>query len=1023
MVSLSVTCRARGLRVGLLGVVAVAAAFVAAPAVRAEDGTPVPTADAAQTAPAAAPASTTTGGEQSSGSVATPSQSPGGDKPVATGDPANGASQAPGAPDGRSTNDASLGSSGSAPGQSDPGPGNSAAAPGQSGEQGASVAQAANSGANAQQQGVGNTKVDVRVDKPGNGPQVSQENQAEANADAATVAETSAPATSEQSAAAAAEASQSDVQNTAVTVRVGSAGDDAGVAQANVVAATASTTVVPSSDGQSGIDESASAAATQDDVTNTSVSIRVFSPGVDGPVTQTNDAVAAADTSGPAGATATATQNDVQNTHVSVRVESSGTSGAVSQQSASSSTAGPATGSGVAVATTANGVDTALSVVVDGDHLAQPGPNGLQVWIWTWNWDRNEADAIEASLDAQPSSWDWIWSGANGQNGNQLGQVTSRAATQDEQTPGSWTWNWDWTREGAPNWTWRWGWQGALPCESCIWIWNWTWNWTGQPAPTGSTAAPSESANMSGSPEQSNTVVASAAATVTADVTQKIVQDGDGEQFAGQLVSVEQLAEAQATATQTDVESVATANLLSPQVNRVTSVASVTVGGDVSQQVEQAMLVGDDGAAAQWSGQEIDLVQHGRAEVRSAQHDVSLRTSGTVLAAGEASAVTVAGVDQRLAQDALVDGGATDQWAGQLTLVEQTGDAVSVVEQTQAAGSRSGGHTARAQAASSAVGLVDQDVSQSAVRGGGLGSQTAMQMTYIGQTGTATATTTQQAGGSTSPVASSDATAANRALVVQVGVQESSGALALDVQDLTQQSIVVQDAVAVSTSAGGIAGSAIVVNCAIVQQIATQSLAGGPLMASSADLSAFCAPPSAERVGGPSDEPALVSGTSTVLSAVQPTPSSSAPPTVDLDVALFHGHPSAAAPTARARATTPRVRPVRTAPGSGLGRPVPGSLHITQISVPPPTQARLDTRPGDHAGAGDAGREPPLPPAGDPPLWVSALAAVGASGAGPSGIAAILSAFALVPPLLRRAREGSVVRRPIGAFSQVDVPV
>lgn len=1019
MVSLSVTCRARGLRVGLLGVVAVAAALAAAPAVRAEAGTPLPTADAAQSAPAAAPASTTTGGEQSSGSVATPSQSPGGDKPVATGDAANGPSQAPSAPNGRSTNDASPGSSGSAPGQSDPGPGNSDAAPGESGEQGASVAQGANSGANAQQQGVGNTKVDVRVDKPGNGPQVSQENQAEANADASTVAETSAPATSDQSAAAAAEASQSDVRNTAVTVRVGSAGDDAGVDQANVVAATASTTVVPPSDGHSAVDESASAAATQDDVTNTSVSIRVFSPGVDGPVTQTNDAVAAADTSGPAGANASATQSDVQNTHVSLRVESSGTSGAVSQQSASSSTAG----SGVAVATTANGVDTDLSVVVDGDRLAQPGPNGLQVWIWTWNWDRNEADALEASLDAQPSSWDWIWNGANGQNGNQLGQVTSRAATQNEQTRGSWTWTWDWTREGAPNWTWGWDWQGALPCESCVWIWNWTWNWTGQPAPTGSTAAPPEPANSSGSPEQSNTVVASAVATVTADVTQKIVQKGDGEQFAGQLVSVEQLAAAQATATQTDVESVATANLLSPQANRVTSVASVTIGGDVSQQVEQAMLVGDDGAAAQWSGQETDLVQHGRAEVRSAQHDVSLRTSGTVLAAGEAGAVTVAGVDQRLAQDALVGGGATDQWAGQLTLVEQTGDAVSVVEQTQAAASRSGAHTARAQAASSAVGLVDQDVSQSAVRGGGLGSQTAMQITYIGQTGTATATTTQQAGGATSPVGSSDATAANRALVVQVGVQESSGALALHVQDLTQQSIVVQDAVAVSTSAGGIAGSAIVVNCAIVEQTATQSLAGGPLMASSADLSAFCAPPSAAPPGGTSDETTLVSGTSTVLSAVQPAPSSAPSSSVELDVALFHGHPSAAAPTARARATTPRVQPVRTEPGSALERPVPGSLHITQISVPPPTQARLDTRPGDHAGAGDAGREPPLPPAGDPPLWVSALAAVGASGAGPSGIAAILSAFALVPPLLRRAREGSVVRRPIGAFSQVDVPV
>jgi hypothetical protein len=55
-------------------------------------------------------------------------------------------------------------------------------------------------------------------------------------------------------------------------------------------------------------------------------------------------------------------------------------------------------------------------------------------------------------------------------------------------------------------------------------------------------------------------------------------------------------------------------------------------------------------------------------------------------------------------------------------------------------------------------------------------------------------------------------------------------------------------------------------------------------------------------------------------------------------------------------------------------------------------------------------------------VWVSALAAA-VTGTGPSGIAAILLAFVLVPPLLLRAREGSVVRRPATVFARVEVPV
>jgi hypothetical protein len=1008
----------------------VVATLAAAPAVRADNGASVATADAPQSAAAAAATTPETGGEQAPDAAATPTAPAGGDQSAAVGDVAAGAGETAGAAEGAGASDAALGNSDAAPGHTDPGPGNSDAAPGHTdpapgnsdaapghsdGEQGASVAQSADSSANAQQQGVGNTNVDVRVDTPGNGPQVSQENRAEGSAEAAITAESSTPAISDQSAASAAAASQADVQNTAVSVRVGSPGDDAGVDQSNIVAATASTTVVPPAEGPSEVDESASAAATQDGVANTSVSIRVFSPGTDGPLTQTNDAAATADTSGPGGASAAATQNDAQNTHVSVRVESAGSSGPVSQQSASSTSAG----TGVAVATTGNGVDTDLSVVVDGDHLAQPGANGLQVWIWTWNWDRDESDALGGSVDAQPSTWDWIWSDANGQPGNGFGQATTRTATQDEQTPGSWTWSWSWTRDGLPNWMWQWDRRDALPCASCVWIWNWTWNWTGQPAPTGSAAPPVELGTVPGAQEQANVVVANAVATVSADVTQTIAQDGAGEQFAGQLLTVDQFADASASATQSDVASVATAALLAPQLNRVTGHASVTVAGDLVQRVEQTMLVDEDGTAVQWSGQEIDLVQHARADVRVTQRGVSVWTAGTHVAAGVSSADAAAGVDQHVVQDALVGGGETDQSAGQLTLLEQTGTAVSMVEQTDAPAARFVAGTARARSASGAVARVDQDVAQSAARGGGLGSQTAMQIAYVGQTGVASATTSQRAGGASSAVAASDATAANRALVVQVGVQESSGALALDVQDLTQQSIVVQDAVAVSTSAGGIAGAAVAVNCAIVQQTAAQSLAGGTVTASNADLAAFCAPPSAVPTGGTGVEPVLLSGTSSVL-AVESAAGTSVPVS-DVDVAVSHGRRSAAAPVLRARATATRVSPMRPEPGAG--RPATGLPLTTQISVPPPTQARLDTRPGDHAGAGDAGREPPLPPAGDPPLWVSALAAAAAGGAGPSGIAAILLAFALVPPLLVRAREGSVVRRPAGAFSQVDVPV
>ena len=153
------------------------------------------------------------------------------------------------------------------------------------------------------------------------------------------------------------------------------------VQQANTAGAHAATSVTPPAKGHATNAESAIAAAAQDGASNTNVSIRVFSPGSDGTVGQSNHAAAAAETSGPDGANATATQAGARNTNVSIRVESDGTTGAVTQMSGSTATA---SGDGDATATTQGGLDTDLSVVVDGNDLVKPGDGGLQIWEWTW---------------------------------------------------------------------------------------------------------------------------------------------------------------------------------------------------------------------------------------------------------------------------------------------------------------------------------------------------------------------------------------------------------------------------------------------------------------------------------------------------------------------------------------------------------------------------------------------------------------------------------------------------------------
>ena len=415
-------------------------------------------------------------------------------------------------------------------------------------------------------------------------------------------------------------------------------------------------------------------------------------------------------------------------------------------------------------------------------------------------------------------------------------------------------------------------------------------------------------------PDQANLAFAGAEASVTGYVAQTINQDGVGEeaQYAGQLVSVDQSADAVATATQSDVGTLVMGNDLIPHFNLVVSHAAATVRADLSQQVDQAMLVGGEGDAAQWSGQEIDVVQAARADVGSGQSGITLRNGGRGRAEGTAAATTVADVDQRVAQVALVVGGTTDQWAGQLTLVEQVGEAVSVVDQTAATvphfvgeerprarhlrrGCR-GRPEARAECGARWGDRVPDRNAGRVCRPGRLEHRH-----HDPADG--------KRGGACNERSTGDQPGTGRA----GRASAERGALALDIQDLSQQSIVVQSAIAVWTSAGGLAGDAVVFNCAAVQQSAGEIARGrGPGIPESRDISTFCAPPAAV-----SDTAHSTAGLESAVSRVFATPpaveASASGVLIDglLDVMVFHDHRRLSPAARGTRATTPRLRLVR----------------------------------------------------------------------------------------------------------------
>ena len=131
----------------------------------------------------------------------------------------------------------------------------------------------------SEQRDVDNTSIAVHVDEPGDGTPVGQENRATADAAASTSAavENAGEASVQQDAQADASAAQSGVSNTSIVMRVGSPGDDPGVSQANLATSTASASAALGSGDAAYGAQGATATVTQEGITNTAVSVRVSS--------------------------------------------------------------------------------------------------------------------------------------------------------------------------------------------------------------------------------------------------------------------------------------------------------------------------------------------------------------------------------------------------------------------------------------------------------------------------------------------------------------------------------------------------------------------------------------------------------------------------------------------------------------------------------------------------------------------------------------------------------------------------
>ena len=361
--------------------------------------------------------------------------------------------------------------------------------------------------------------------------------------------ETSVPQTptsqgaSSQSATGAANSDQTGAQNTNVTVRTGQGGNDGGATQGNSDATTAaSSTSGGTAPAAGGTSSNADASTTQSGATNTSVDVRVDSPGDVGPTSQSNTAQAAAGSTGDSNAQAT--QTSPGNVNVVVRVGSPGDNGPVDQQNTVTATAGTGTpdpisaGGGVTSGSTVQSLPTTGEAdgtnesTTDQQIIQEQGgvapsvgetPNLISgpvdpASIGSASVTQTGASNLNVSIRVGSPGTDGLVQQGNTATATgtspALGVVTSDGGTNNNVTilipgvisaPGSdWNWTWTWTSDGTPplgaaagdvapttgpDWNWSWtpasgtsttptGTQTGSAGQSATGMFTWTWTWT-----------------------------------------------------------------------------------------------------------------------------------------------------------------------------------------------------------------------------------------------------------------------------------------------------------------------------------------------------------------------------------------------------------------------------------------------------------------------------------------------------------------------------------------------------------------
>ena len=282
----------------------------------------------------------------------------------------------------------------------------------------------ASASAEVDQTSPSNTNIAVRVGSPGDIGDVNQSNTA--NADAAAIGSTG-------SAIADATADQTAPSNINVVVRVDSPGSNGSVDQENAVTATAGTGLAsPATSTPGGGTTAGTAAASQHGALNANVSIRVGSPGSDGDVRQSNRATATG--TSPAGGIVSVIGGSSLDVSVVLPGLGGGAPGGPVWQwnwewngawtlpvGTNGGDVAPtddstwdwiwkvvSTGT-TATAGTASSPTTPPSAPTTTPPSAQASP---EVGSWTWNWTWVLLDGSTWSLNWNESctcAWDWNW--------------------------------------------------------------------------------------------------------------------------------------------------------------------------------------------------------------------------------------------------------------------------------------------------------------------------------------------------------------------------------------------------------------------------------------------------------------------------------------------------------------------------------------------------------------------------------------------------------------------------------------